>query len=98
MAKRSEEKQLIAYMQSQGWLCMKLGASKFAPGWPDYYCYHQKYGHRWLEMKSQYEKLTKAQKYRFDLMSRAGDKIFVCHSKEDYITLFEEIDNWRKYT
>jgi len=88
---------LMNYMQAKGWLCMKLGGSKFTVGWPDYYCYHPRHGHRWVEMKAPGEKLRDSQIKRFTKMAAAGDKIFVCEDRDHYDRLLRPRDNWRQY-
>lgn len=84
-------------MRAQGWHCFKVGAGKFVAGWPDYYCLHPAYGHRWMETKAKKEKLTPAQLKRFKRLSDAGDKIYVLTGLEDYRVLFKERDNWKHY-
>lgn len=90
-------KKLISLMESREWLCMKLGGGKFTVGWPDWYCYHERWGHRWVETKTIKGKLRPSQITRFIRMSVAGDKIFVLTNEKDYMKLFREHDNWRMF-
>lgn len=88
---------LIRYMIARGWGCMKVGGGKYNTGWPDWYCYHHTYGHRWIEMKKDKGRLSPSQIKRFIKMNKMGDKIFVLRDERDYKVLFREHDNWGDY-
>lgn len=85
---------LMIYMRARGWTCMKLGGGKFTVGWPDYYCFHKAYGHRWIEMKKPGGEIRQSQIKRFTDLNKAGDKVFVLRDERDYPVIFKEQDNW----
>ena len=97
----SGAKKFINFLQSKGWSCWKLGGGKFTVGWPDYYCYHKNFGHRWVETKVKNRKLRPSQVKKFREFAAAGDKIYVIevnHSNEElYAVLFADYDNWRVF-
>ncbi len=90
-------RRLMKLMKSRGWLCMKLGGGKYTVGWPDWYCYHPKWGHKWIETKTIKGKLSRSQITRFIKMSLAGDKIYILTNERDYMKLFRNYDNWRMF-
>lgn len=92
---------IIRKMRERGWYCGKIGGGKYNKGWPDWYCYHTNFGHRWLEMKAGSNKLTAYQKKRFNELYKAGDKIYVLNVEKPIDLLYREIfadnDNWRMF-
>lgn len=96
-------KVFIKYLESKGWYCAKLGGGKYTVGWPDYYCYHPHFHHRWLEMKAKGGKLRSSQIARFKRLAAAGDKVYVIEVGDDkeklsqYAILFADYDNWRVF-
>ena len=88
---------LIALLVSKGWGCWKIGGGPLTVGWPDWYCFHRRHGHRWIETKAPGKKLRKSQVNRFQKMANAGDKIYVVHDETEYDVLFRDKDNWMMY-
>lgn len=96
-------KRFIRHMVARGWTCMKIGGGKFTIGWPDYYCHHPYYGHRWVEAKKPGGLLRESQIKRFTQLNKAGDHVFILRDERDYMKLFKKdkygklVDNWGDY-
>ncbi len=91
-------RRLVLYMEARGWVCDKLGGSKYASGWPDFWCFHPKFGERWVETKAPGGKLRPSQIKRFTRWAKHGIKIYVLEDEKHYQRLFGQEDNWRRYT
>jgi hypothetical protein len=88
---------LIQYMRARGWLVERMIGNAFQVGIPDLYCYHPKWGERWIDVKNpgRYS-FTKAQKQKWPLWAKYGVGIWILTSIDDYQLLFKE-PNWRNY-
>jgi len=93
------QKALIEYLENRGWFVRVTHGNKFQSGFPDLYCYHHKYGERWIDakVKGRYS-FTKAQKAEWPLWEEAGIGIWilVAATEEEYDKLFDK-PNWREY-
>ncbi len=93
------QKDLIAYLKARGWLVERIVGLAWQFGLPDLYCYHKKWGERWLDVKNptQYS-FTKAQKIKWPLWEQHGCGIWIliAATQEEYNKLFAP-PNWRDY-
>lgn len=87
---------IIKYMKARSWACWKVGAGKYVSGWPDYYCVHHIFKHRWIEIKVDKNKLRASQVKRFRELTKAGDEVFVLENEGQYGKLFKP-PNWEEY-
>lgn len=87
---------LIKFMRAKGWSCWKVGAGKYVSGWPDYYCHHPIFCHRWIETKTLKGKLSSSQIKRFGELKKSGDKVFVLTDETHYPRLFKQ-PNWEQF-
>lgn len=89
---------LIKYMRSKGWLCIKIPGNILLKGLPDYYCIHPTHGKRWIETKSWRKShcLEASQRTMFRKMTDHGDEIWVLRDSRDYKKLFRA-PNWHQY-
>jgi len=91
--------EVIKYLKDRGWFVERMIGNMFQMGIPDIYCFHKKYGERWIDIKNpvQYE-FTKAQKWKWPQWETAGIGIWilVAASDEEYDKLFKK-PNWRQY-
>ena len=87
------------FLEIRGWHVEIMVGSAFQTGIPDLYCYHRKYGERWIDAKTpgRYS-FTKAQKFKWPVWERDGIGIWilVAGSQEEYDKLFKP-PNWRSY-
>jgi hypothetical protein len=90
---------LIQFMRNRGWLVERMACGMFQIGIPDLYCYHTRYGERWIDAKNpeQYS-FTKAQKQKWPLWAKYGVGIWIltAATEEQYALLFKA-PNWRDY-
>lgn len=92
------QKALVQYMRARGWLVERLIGNAFQYGIPDLYCYHPKWGERWVDCKrpDNTYSFTKAQRQKWPLWAKYGVGIWILTSIDDYPLLFKE-PNWRNY-
>jgi hypothetical protein len=71
----------------------------FQRGIPDLYCYHPKWGERWIDVKvKERYSLTKAQRHKWPIWEkyRVGIWILTAADQEEYDKLFLP-PNWRRF-
>jgi hypothetical protein len=77
----------------------RMIGNAFQSGIPDLYCYHPKYGERWIDAKvdGQYS-FTKAQRFKWPIWEKYGVGIWILTgaNQQQYDRLFKA-PNWRDY-
>ncbi len=93
------QRDLIEYLKARGWLVERMIGNAFQLGIPDLFCYHPKWGYRWIDVKQpgRYS-FTKAQKIKWPEWETYGVGIWIVTSadQEGYNKLFAP-PNWREY-
>lgn len=86
-------------LEVRGWHVEIMHGSAFQFGIPDLYCFHRKWGERWIDAKNpnQYS-FTRQQKIKWPIWERAGIGVWilVADTQEEYDKLFQP-PNWRSY-
>lgn len=90
---------LVEFMEDRGWLIEVTHGNTYQQGIPDLWCFHPKYGYRWIDckVKGRYS-FTKAQKIKWPRWETFGVGIWILTAADD-----EEYDklmappNWRVY-
>jgi hypothetical protein len=90
---------LQVFLTERGWLVERMVGNAFQYGIPDLYCYHPKYGQRWIDPKNpdSYE-FTKHQKVKWPIWDKFGVGIWIITAADEseYDKLFHP-PNWRLY-
>ncbi len=93
------QRDLMEFMRIRGWLVERMTGNMFQKGIPDLYCFHKKWGERWIDVKNDGKySFTNDQKRKWPVWDDAGVGIWilVAATQEEYDKLFEPA-NWRKY-
>jgi len=93
------QKLLIDFLEARGWLVERLIGNAFQVGVPDLYCYHPKWGSRWIDVKNPgHYSFTKAQKIKWPKWEHYGVGIWIITSADQagYDLLFKP-PNWRQF-
>ena len=45
------QRELVAFLKARGWHVERMLANAYQTGIPDLYCFIEKWGHRWIEVK-----------------------------------------------
>ncbi len=91
--------EVVAFMRARGWLVERMIGNAFQVGVPDLYCFHPKWGTRWIDVKNKGRySFTKAQKLKWPIWERYGVGIWILTGaiQEEYDKLFKS-PNWRSY-
>jgi len=93
--------QIIDKLKRKGWFAKSTHGSMFQSGFPDIFATHQRYGHRWIEVKMPGRRgnvFTPAQHKTFPLLCQAGSGVWVLtsDSEVEYKKLFRGY-NWYQY-
>jgi hypothetical protein len=87
------------YLEKRKWLVEVMQGNAYQQGIPDLFCWHQRWGHRWVDMKvlGAYQ-FTKAQIQKWPLWEAAGLGIWIIvdATDEEYKKLFKP-PNMREY-
>lgn len=90
---------VIQFLETRGWLVEIMVGSAYQTGIPDLYCYHRKWGERWIDVKqSKHYTFTKAQRIKWPKWEAGGIGIWIltAATQEEYDKLFKP-PNWRVY-
>lgn len=92
---------IVKMMRNYGWFVKETHGNMYQSGFPDMYCTHTRYGHRWIEVKlpdMKGSKFTPAQLEDFPKFCANGDGIWILWSDTDaeYAKLFKP-HNWWQY-
>ena len=93
------QRKLVTFLKWRGWHVERLLADSFQNGFPDLYCYHKKWGQRWVEVKRPNDdSFTKSQRQRFPVWEAAGIGIWIltAATQDQYDLLFKP-PNWRDF-
>jgi hypothetical protein len=96
---RHIQREMVAFLQARGWHVERISADSYQNGLPDLYCFHEKWGQRWVEVKRpQGYSFTKRQRHKFPIFERAriGIWILTAATQEQYNLLFKS-PNWREF-
>ncbi len=93
------QQELIKFLSGRGWLAERMIGNAFQVGIPDLYCYHPKWGERWIDVKrpGKYS-FTRAQRIKWPKWESFGVQIWIitAATEIEYAKLFQP-GNWRKY-
>lgn len=90
---------VIRFLETRGWLVEIMVGSAYQTGIPDLYCYHRKWGERWIDVKQPKRyTFTKAQRIKWPKWGAGGIGIWILNAatQEEYDKLFKP-PNWRDY-
>ena len=93
------QRELVEFLRARGWHVERLLADSFQNGFPDFYCYHMKWGQRWVEVKRPKDySFTRRQRQKFPQWEKAGIGIWIltAATQEQYDLLFQP-PNWRDF-
>ena len=93
------QRKLVVLLEACGWHVERMLANAYQVGIPDLYCYHKKWGPRWIEIKrpDQYS-FTRAQRLKFPQWEEAGIGIWILTAAtEDQYKLLFGPPNWREF-
>jgi len=93
---------IMIFMQFRGWFVKITHGNIFSSGFPDLFCTHMRYGHRWVEVKDPNRRgdpFTAAQLEVFPLLCANGSGVWVlvAATEAEYQKLFKKF-NWWQYT
>jgi hypothetical protein len=95
------QEQIIKQLRYKGWFVKSTHGNMYQSGFPDLYCTHRVYGHRWVEVKMPTrtgDVFTPAQHEIFPLLcaNGAGVWVLVADTEQEYEKLFKRF-NWYLY-
>jgi hypothetical protein len=93
------QRALVAFLRDREWHVERMLGNSYQFGIPDLFCYHPKWGMRWVEVKRpEGFAFTKRQKQRFPVWEAAkiGIWILTAATQEQYDLLFQP-PNWRDF-
>jgi hypothetical protein len=91
--------EIVKMLRHHGWHVMISHGTMFQVGWPDLYCCHTRYGHRFIEVKNpKAYSFTPAQLREFPQICANGSGVWilVAATNEEYEKLFKRC-NWYQY-
>jgi len=96
------QKNVIKMLRYKGWFVKSTHGNLYQSGFPDLYCTHRIYGHRWVEVKMPTrtgDVFTPAQHETFPQLcaNGAGVWVIVAATESEYEKLFKRF-NWFMYT
>lgn len=93
------QEDLMEYMKARGWLVERMIGNAFQVGIPDLYCFHPRWGERWIDVKNpESYSFTKAQRIKWPVWEdyKCGIWILTAASQEEYDKLFAP-PNFRQF-
>jgi hypothetical protein len=93
------QRDLVAFLRTRGWHVERMLADAYQNGIPDLYCYHRKWGERWVEVKRpEGYNFTLRQRQKWPEWEKAGIGIWIltAATQEQYDLLFKA-PNWREF-
>ena len=95
---KDHSEELRKHMEERGWLVEKVHGSMYMQGWPDFYCFHPRFGQRWLEMKIPKDGLLETTQVRkFRKWQAFGIVVVVATTVKDYPSVLENKANWWRW-
>lgn len=91
--------EIIAFLRAKEWYVRETHGNVYQNGFPDLFCCHRKYGHKWVEVKNpEAFSFTAAQLSEFPLLCANGSGVWilVAATESEYNKLFTEC-NWLFY-
>jgi hypothetical protein len=93
---------IIIFLRYRGWFVKSTHGNMYQSGFPDLFCTHYQYGHRWIEVKDPNrsgDPFTPAQRENFPLLCANGSGVWVltAATESEYKKLFTK-HNWWQYT
>jgi len=82
----------MEFLRTRGWLVERMIGNAFQTGIPDLFCWHPKWGGRWIDVKNpERYSFTQSQKIKWPLWEKfkLGVWILTDATQEEYDKLFE---------
>lgn len=101
MAKKPEtilQDKICNFLKLRDWLTKETHGNMFQSGFPDVFAAHVRHGYRWIEVKREKYKFTKAQIDNFKRFSLHGVGVWILQAptEEEYMKLFRA-PNWEEF-
>lgn len=93
------QRDLKTYLEIEHWHVERMIGNAYQQGIPDLYCFHKKWGERWIDVKQPKKySFTHAQKLKWPVWERAGIGIWIltAATQLEYDKLFQP-PNWREF-
>ncbi len=93
------QRELIEFLRTRRWHVERMLANSYQTGIPDLFCYHAKWGTRWIADKRPVEyTFTRRQRQKWPEWERAGIGIWIltAATEQQYGVLFRA-PNWRDF-
>jgi hypothetical protein len=93
------QRKLITFLQIREWFVERMLGNAFQFGIPDLFCFHKKWGMRWVEVKRpEGYSFTLRQRQKWPEWEKAGIGIWILTdaTQEQYNLLFQP-PNWRNF-
>lgn len=89
---------IIKELTIRGWFVKSTHGNAYQSGFPDLFCCHYTYGHRWLEVKKpKGYKFTPAQIEWFPKFCANGSKIWIATTPVGVHQLLMQPSNWHMF-
>lgn len=90
---------IIAMLRNKEWFVKATHGNMYQSGYPDLFCCHRRYGHRWVEVKlPKGSRFTPAQVQDFPMFCANGSGVWIliAATETEYRKLFKP-PNWWHY-
>lgn len=92
------QQRIIKELRYRLWFVKETHGSMYQSGFPDLFCCHKRYGHRWLEVKRPVGwKFTPAQLETFPMLCAAGSHVWIANTEVEVEALLMSSSNWHHY-